>query len=76
MIFIVGLFLVCFGVCLPFYMYYKKSRHLFLGCVYKSIGTCCAVIPALVAAIRLDPAGGWFCVAALALYAVADFVLE
>ena len=75
MIWIAGICVICLGVCLPLYMYYKGKLRFPMACSYKSLGTLCAFLPALVAAIRLDP-HCWFCAAALLLYAVADTVLE
>ena len=75
MILIIGAPALCLLVCLPLFMYYKRSLRLPLASLYKSTGTLCALIPALVAAIKLDPRC-YICVAALALYAVADYALE
>ncbi len=75
MIMIIGAPALCMLVCLPFFMHYKRSLQLHLAAMFKSSGTLCALIPALVAAIRLDPRF-YICVAALALYAVADYCLE
>ena len=75
MIWIAGLCAVCFGICLPLFMHYKKSLHPYMAASYKSVGTLCAFLPALIAAIRLDP-HCTVCAAALFLYAVADFLLE
>ena len=66
MIWIAGLCVVCFGICLPLFLYYKKSLRLHLASAYKSLGTLCAFLPALIAAIRLEPAC-WICAAALLL---------
>ncbi len=75
MIMFIGAPALCLLVCLPLFMYYKRSLRLPLASLYKSTGTLCALIPALVAAIRLDPRC-YICVAALALHAVADYALE
>lgn len=75
MIWIAGLCVVCFGICLPLFMYYKKSLRLVLASSYKSLGTLCAFLPALIAAIRLDPRCT-VCAVMLFLYAFADFLLE
>ena len=74
MLLMIGAPVLCLLICLPLYMYYKKS-HLRLAVLYKSTGTLCALIPALVAAVRLDPRC-YICVAALVIYAVADYLLE
>ena len=66
---------LCLFVCLPFFMYYKKSLRLKLASAYKTIGTFCAACLALTAAVRLDPQY-WICFAALFLHAVADWSLE
>ena len=57
------------------FMYYKQRMRYVLAGLYKSTGTLCAVIPALVAAIKLDP-HCYICVAALGIHAVADYILE
>lgn len=75
MIWIAGIIVVCFGVCLPFYMHYKASPHLVMACAYKSLGTLCAFLAALVAAIRLEPKC-WPCAAAILFFAIADTLLE
>ena len=76
MIFIPALIAVCYGVCLPLFMSYKRKQHFHLAACYKTLGTLSTMIPALVACLRLSPDGGWFCVAALVLYSAADFTLE
>ena len=75
MVWIAGLCAVCLGICLPLFMHYKRSLHPYMAASYKAIGTLCAFLPALVAAIRLDP-HCTVCAAALFLYAAADFLLE
>ena len=75
MLLTVGAPALCLLVCLPLFMHYKQVLRLHLASSFKSIGTLCALIPALVAAIRLDPRC-YVCVAALGLYAVADYLLE
>ena len=75
MIMIIGAPALCLLVCLPLFMYYKGALRLPLASTYKSVGTLCAMVPALVAAIKLDPRC-YICVAALAIYAIADYVLE
>ncbi len=62
-------------VCLPFFLYYKRSLHLKLAAAFKSLGTLCAAALALIAALRLDPQF-WICFAALCLHAAADWSLE
>ncbi len=75
MIWIAGLCTVCYGICLPLFMHYRKNLHLYLAAAYKSLGTLCAFLPALIASIRLEPRC-YVCAAALFLYAVADYCLE
>lgn len=75
MIWIAGVCAVCYGICMPLYLYYKKSLRLHLACSYKSTGTLCAFLLALVAAIRLDPRC-YVCAGAILIYAVADYFLE
>ncbi len=75
MIWIAGLCAVCLVICLPLFMHYKKTTHLLLAASYKSLGTLCSLVLALTAAIRLDPRC-YILVAAIALYAAADFILE
>ena len=62
-------------VCLPFFLYYKRSLHMKLAASFKSLGTLCAASLALIAAIRLEPQY-WVCFAALFLHAAADWSLE
>ena len=75
MIWIIASPLLCLGVCLPMFMYYKSAAKYSLAAMYKSAGTLCALIPALVAAIRLDP-HCWICAAGILLCAVGDYLLE
>ena len=75
MIMIIGAPALCLLVCLPFFMHYKAIMRYHLASMYKSAGTLCALIPALVAAIRLDP-HCYVCAAALTLHTIADYVLE
>ena len=75
MFWIIGFFVVVYGVCLPQYLHYKKTGKLALGCAYKSLGTLCAFTMALIAAIRLDPRC-YICAGAILLYAAADYLLE
>lgn len=67
--------IVSLCICLPLFLYYKRNMHILLASFFKLAGSLCALVPALIAAIRLDPRC-WVCAAALMLYAVADFVLE
>ena len=75
MIWITGVCMVCLGICLPLFMYYKKSLRLPLAAAYKCLGTLCAFMLALIAAIRLDP-HCYVCALAILIYAVADGFLE
>ena len=70
-----GAVFLCMGVCLPLFMYYKKSLRPRLAACFKVLGTCCALVVALVAALRLD-SQCWVCVIALALQAAGDYALE
>ena len=72
---IVGSSLLCLLICLPLFMYYKQIARIHLASLYKSTGTLCAAIPALVAAIKLDPRC-YICFAGLVLCAIADYMLE
>ncbi len=62
-------------VCLPFFLYYKKTLRLKLAVAFKVLGTLGAASLAFTAAIRLDP-HCWICFSALLLHAVADGLLE
>lgn len=75
MFWIAGVYIVCLGICLPLFLHYKKSLRLPLAVSYKCLGTLCAFLLALIAAIRLDPRC-YICAVALLLYAAADGVLE
>ena len=70
----VGCALVCLGVCLPLFFHYKTQRHA-LGAGFKGLGTLCALVPALISALKLNPVG-WVFTAALALHAAGDVLLE
>jgi uncharacterized membrane protein YhhN len=56
-------------------MYYKRSLRPVVGALFKALGTACALVIALVAALRIDPRC-FVCVAALALHLCADYALE
>ena len=75
MILLIGAPALCLLICLPLYMYYKQSPRFHLALLFKSTGTLCAMIPALVAAIRLDPCC-YICAAGLLVCAAADYLLE
>jgi len=67
---------VCLCICMPLYMYYKhQTAHLHLACCYKVLGTLCAFLMALIAAVRLDPRC-WILAAGLLFYTAADYTLE
>lgn len=74
MVWIAGVCAVCLCVCMPLYLHYKAA-HLPLACCYKSLGTLCAFLLALIAGIRLDPKC-YICAGGIFLYAVADYLLE
>ena len=65
---------VCLGICIPLYMRYRTFR-LPLAAAFKSLATLCAMVPALTAALKLNPLC-WVLVGAMALYAAADSILE
>ena len=65
---------VCFGICLPLFRHFKASRP-FLGACFKTLGTLCALVPALTAALKLN-SDAWFFVAAICLHAAGDYLLE
>ncbi len=65
---------VCLLICLPLYQHYKPLR-LSLAVCFKALGTLCALVPALIAALKLDSVS-WVCVLALALHIIGDIVLE
>ena len=69
-----GCTLLCLGVCLPLFLHYKPRKP-FLGALFKSLGTVCALVPALTAALRLDPLY-WFFAVAILIHACADYLLE
>ena len=71
---LIGCAAVSLGACLPLFLHYKPIK-LSLAAAFKSLGTLCALIPALIAALRLDPLC-WFFVAAIALHLAADYLLE
>ena len=48
MIWIIASPLLCLGVCLPMFMYWKSAAKYTLAAMYKAAGTLCALIPALV----------------------------
>ena len=71
---LIGCPLLCLGICLPLFLYYKLRKPL-LGAGFKSLGTVCAMLPALSAAVKLNPVY-WIFTAALFLHAIADYLLE
>ena len=75
MIWTAGLAILCLGICMPLFLFHKKALRYILATSFKALGTFCAVVPALVAAIRLDPRC-YVCVAALCLHTVADIFME
>ena len=66
---------VAFFICLPLYFHYRKSRHLSLAAAYKCLGAACAVLPACIASIRLDPRC-WICVFALLFYCAGCITVD
>ena len=71
---IIGCPLICFGICLPFHLYYEPRKP-FLSRCFKVLATVCTLLPAVTAAAKLDPV---FCgdVLALLLHSLAIFILE
>ena len=65
---------LCLGVCLPMFLHYKHLK-LLLAAFFKSLGTICAFLPALIAALKLDPLY-WILAVAILLHALGDFLLE
>ncbi len=61
-------------ICMPLYLHYKPIR-LSLAVCFKALGTVCALVCALIAALKLDPLY-WAAAGALALHSAADVVLE
>ncbi len=74
MLFAAGCAALCLLVCLPLYLHYKPIQFSLAMC-FKVLGTVCALVPALIAALKLSPVC-WVCVAALTFHAVADWLLE
>ena len=75
MLLCLGAAFLCLGVCLPLFMFYKCALRPVLAAMFKSLGTACALIIALVAALRLDPRC-FICAAALLFHLSADYALE
>lgn len=75
MIWIAAVGFVCFAICMPLFMFYKIRGRLVLASSFKVLGTLCAFVMSLIAAIRLDPRC-YICAAALFLHAGADYVIE
>ena len=75
MYWIFGLVFVALGICLPLFLHYKKALHPHLASAYKCMGTVCAVLPALISSLRLEPRC-WICTVTLLIYFIADYVLE
>ena len=75
LLWVIGLAVLCLGVCLPTFLYHKAAFRYGLATAFKALGTLCALVPALVAAIRLEPAC-YVCVIALALHVIADILIE
>ncbi|MBQ9251561.1 MAG: lysoplasmalogenase [Clostridia bacterium] len=71
---LLGCAVLSLGTCLPLFLHYKPLKLPLAAC-FKSLGTLCAMVPALTAALKLDPLY-WIFVAAISLHAVADYLLE
>ena len=70
----IGCSLLCLCLCLPLFFHFKP-RNLSLASLFKSLGTLCALVPALISALRLEPVS-WIFVAALCFHSIADYILE
>ena len=76
MLWIAGICALCMLICLPFFQHYKHHAMRYkLAAAFKTCGTLCAAVLALIAALRLDPRY-WICFGALVLHAVTDYILE
>lgn len=75
MLWIIGAAALCLFVCLPLYAYYKKSSNMILGLSFKVLGTLCAAVLVLVAALKLD-SRCWVLLAGMLLHTAADVALE
>lgn len=71
---LIGCSVLSLLICLPLYLSYRKSSPV-LGSCFRALATLCAFVPALVAALRLEPRCA-VCAVALLLFTAADFVLE
>lgn len=69
-----GCTVISLAVCLPLFLHYKPIR-LPLAVSFKALGTLCALVPALIAALRLDTIY-WFFAAAIFIHTIADVLLE
>lgn len=65
---------LCLLACLPLFIYWKKKNRE-LATIFKGLGTICALMPALVAAIRFGDSA-WLCAASIFFCVVADVLLE
>ena len=75
MLWTAGMAALCLLVCLPLFMHYKRALKLPLAVGFKTLGTLCAFVMALIAAIKLDPRC-YVCAVALLLHAGADCTIE
>ena len=75
MAWIIGAAALSLFVCLPLFQYYKKNMQLPLACAFKVLGTLCAAMLVLVAAIKLDPRC-WVFFVGMMFHLAADAVLE
>ena len=75
MLWIICSSILCLAVCLPLFLHYKMAMQLPLACAFKALGTACAVMLVLVAAIKLDQRC-WICFAGMVLHLIGDIFLE
>ena len=67
--------ILCLMICMPLYMNYKKAMQPALACSFKALGTVCALVLVLVAALKLD-SRCWVAVAGMSLHLLADILME
>ena len=75
MLWMAGLSALALLICLPLFLHYKRALRLPLAVCFKGLGTLCAFVLALIAAVKLDPRC-YVCSLALLIHVAADIVLE
>lgn len=73
MLFSLGCGAISLLVCLPLSLYYEK-RDRILGACFRLLGTVCALVPALISAVKLQDIS-WFCAFAILFFAAGDFLM-